>query len=300
MKTDMINYTDKGNNHLPTHETIVIINCVLNAPLMLTSIIGNSLVLAAVWKTPSIRSTSMIMLCSLAVSDLLVGLVVQPLYIADELTKDFLLHRVSGMIGFYVCGVSFGTMTAISVDRLIALHYHMKYANLMTEYRVKFIVGMIWVVIFSCSGFYLFKKFLFYLSTGIFIAICLVICTFSYIKIYGIVRHHQLQIHVQQQAVKNLNIAKNIRMARLTKSAINTFIFYISMVICYFPQVVLLSLFGTIYKNWKTEWVFATTIVYVNSSVNPILYCWRLRELRAAVFQMLKQLLFKQTEENCT
>ena len=122
----MINHTDGDNNDSSTHETIVIINCVLNAPLMLTSIIGNSLVLAAVWKTPSIRSISMIMLCSLAVSDLLVGFVVQPLYIANELTKDILLHRVSGMIGFYVCGVSFGTMTAISIDRLMALHYHMR------------------------------------------------------------------------------------------------------------------------------------------------------------------------------
>ena len=128
---------------------------------------------------------------------------------------------------------------------------------------------------------------------------CLVICTFSYIKIHGIVRQHQLQIHVQQQAVENLDIAESIRMARLRKSAINTFIFYIFMVICYFPQVVLFILFGTIYKNWKAEWSFAVTVVHMNSSVNPILYCWRLRELRAAVFQTVKQLLFKRTEENC-
>ena len=295
----MINHTDEGNNDSPTHETIVIINCVLNAPLMLTSIIGNSLVLAAVWKTPSIRSTSMIMLCSLAVSDLLVGLVVQPLYIADELTKDLLLYRVSGMIGFYVCGVSFGTMTAISVDRLIALHYHMRYASLMSECRVKFIVGMIWVVIFPFLGLHLWNIFTFHLVAGIFIAVCLVICTFTYIKIYGIVRHHQIQIHVQQQAVENSDIGNNILMARLKKSAINTFIFYIFMIICYFPQVILLSLFGTLYKNWKTEWSFAVTVVHMNSSFNPVLYCWRLRELRAAVFQIVKQLLFKQTEENC-
>ena len=288
----MINHTNEGNNDSPTHDTIVIINCVLNAPLMLTSIIGNSLVLAAVSKTPSIRSTSMIMLCSLAVSDLLVGFVVQPLYIADELTKDLLLYRVSGMIGFYVCGVSFGTMTAISVDRLMALHYHMRYSSLMTERRVKFIVGMLWVVIFPCLGLHLWNIFTFHLVAGIFIAMCLFICTFSYIKIYGIVRQHQLQIHVQQQAVKNSVIANNICMARLRKSAINTFIFYIFMVICYFPQVVLFILFGTIYKNWKAEWSFAVTVVHMNSSVNPILYCWRLRELRAAVFQTVKQLLF--------
>ena len=288
-----MNHTDEGNNDSPTHETIVIINCVLNAPLVLTSIIGNSLVLAAVWKTPSICSTPMIMLCSLAVSDLLVGFVVQPLYIADELTEDLLLNRVSDMIGFYVCGVSFGTMTAISVDRLMALHYHMRYASLMTECRVKFIVGMIWVVIFPCLGLHLWNIFTFYLLEGIFIGICLVICTFSYIKVYVIVRHPQIQIHVQQRAVENSDIANNIHMARLKKSAINTFIFHIFMVICYFPQVILLSLLGTINKNWKTEWGFVSTVVHMNSSVNPILYCWRLRELRTAVFHMVKELLFR-------
>ena len=294
----MPNYTDEGNNDPPTHEALVIINCVLNATLMLTSIIGNSLVLTAVWKTPSIRSTSMIILCSLAVSDLLVGLVVQPLYIADELSEDLLFNRVSDMIGFYFCGVSFGTMTAISVDRLMALHYHMRYASLMTECRGKFIAGMIWVVIFLSLGLHLWNIFRFHLVAGIFIAMCLVICTFSYIKIYGIVRQHQMQIHVQQQAVENSDIANNIRMTRLKKSAINTFIFYIFMVICYFPQVILLSLFATIYKDWKTEWSFVMTLVHMNSSVNPILYCWRLRELRAVVFHMVKKFLFRQPGEN--
>ena len=231
------------------------------------------------------------MLCSLAVSDLLVGFVAQPLYIADELTimKDRLLYRVSGMIGFYICGVSLGTTTAISVDRVFALHYHMRYASLMTEFRVKFIVGMIWAIMFFSLGLYLWNQFTFHLVTGIFIAMCLVICTFSYIKIYGIVRQHQLQIHVQQQAVENVHIANNIRMARLKKSAINTFIFYIFMVICYFPQAILVSLFGTKYRNWKTEWSFTTTVAFMNSSFNPMLYCWRLRELRAAVLQISKQ-----------
>ena len=169
----------------------------------------------------------------------------------------------------------------------------------MTECSVKFIVGMIWVVIFPCLGLYLWHKYAFHLVVGIFIAMCLVICTFSYIKIYGIVRQHQIQIHVQQQAVGNPDIANNLNTARLQKSAFSTFIFYVFMVICYFPQVILLILFGTIYKNWKTEWSLAITVVHMNSSFNPILYCWRLRELRAAVFQTVKQLLFKQTEENC-
>ena len=80
-------HTDNEGNSAP--ETIVIINCILNAPLMLISILGNALVLAAITTTPSIRSTPhMIMLCSLAVSDFLVGLIAQPIFIAKELLKE--------------------------------------------------------------------------------------------------------------------------------------------------------------------------------------------------------------------
>ena len=91
----MMNNTNKHSNGSVDHHsdnesnstpgTIVIINCVLNAPLMLLSILGNALVLAAIIRTPSIRSTSMIMLCSLAVSDLLVGFLAQPINIAMQL-----------------------------------------------------------------------------------------------------------------------------------------------------------------------------------------------------------------------
>ena len=73
---------------------IVIINCIVNAPLMLTSILGNSLVFIAIWRTVSPRSPSMMFICSLAVSDLLVGLIVQPLYIANLLisAQDSVVH----------------------------------------------------------------------------------------------------------------------------------------------------------------------------------------------------------------
>ena len=92
------------NEHNSTREAITIINCVLNVPLMLISILGNALVLAAIIRTPSIRSTPhMIMLCSLAVSDFLVGLIAQPVYIAHQLADDRYVKYVWKVIGpFYV------------------------------------------------------------------------------------------------------------------------------------------------------------------------------------------------------
>ena len=133
--------------------------------------------------------------------------------------------------------------------------------------------------------------------SGMFTGLCLIICTVFYIRIYGIVRKHQLQISVEEQGAEISNIRNNIVNLRLKKSALNTFLFYICMIICYLPNVVIMTMFGIVYKEWKTEWDFSTTVVFMNSSINPILYCWRLRELRTAIVKIAKRLLNKQTNE---
>ena len=129
-------------------ETIVMANCILNAPLMLLSIIGNALVLVAILRTPSIRSPSVIFLCNLAVSDLLVGWVVQPAYIAEKIVRTVsALPKAVRAMGIAGCGVSLWTMTAITVDRFLALHYHLQYPNLMTTSRAIYTIITIWCFI---------------------------------------------------------------------------------------------------------------------------------------------------------
>ena len=248
------------NEHNSTPETITIIACVLNAPMMLISILGNALVLAAIIRTPSIRSTShIIMLCCLAVSDFLVGLVAQPLFIADQLTEDRYLYRASVMMGFSLGGVSFFTITAITVDRFLALHYHMRYATLVTHSRVKYTLIIIWLTTSLARGIYLLNKRVHSFLVGVLTIICLLISTFSSIRIYRIVHRHQIQIQAQQQAVQSFNAGNNLNITRLKRSALNTFIFYITLTICYFPMYVLLTLKGLSYQDWETEWDFAVT-----------------------------------------
>ena len=223
---------DGDKNISATHKNIAVINSVINTPLILISIIGNSLVLAAILKTPSIRTPSMIMISSLAVSDLLVGVMAQPLFIANKFKslteKDLFLQHVTVMTGFFLCGVSLGTTTVICVDRFMAFHYHMRYSTIVTKSRVLCTVTMIWLFTFLCLGLYLWNHPLYHLLAGIYPAICLIICTYLYIKMYGIVRHHDKQIRVQKQAVEISSCANNMHMLRLIKSAVNTFLFYMS------------------------------------------------------------------------
>ena len=282
-----------GNNFRP--ETIVMINCVLNAPLILISTIGNTLVLAAILRTPSLRSPSFTLLCSLAVSDLLVGLVVQPLYITYQLTKNVSLYKVMTTMAFSACGVSLSTITAVSVDRFLALHYHMRYPNLMTTQRAVYTSATLWLISFLLSFTTFWNTTAYFFTITASIAIHLSISSVCYIRIFRIVRHHQIQIHVQQQAVENVNAQNNLSMQ---KSAINTFIYYIVMILCYTPLFIAISILAISKHHRTNAWTFTDTVSFLNSSINPLLYCWRLRELRTAVVKTARRMLCKQTEEN--
>ena len=290
-------YHHSDNEDNSTHETITIINCVLNAPLMLISILGNALVLAAIIRTPSIRSTHMIMLCSLAVSDLLVGLIAQPIYIVNLITKDRITNYVAVLTGPSLCIVSLMTITAITVDRFLALHYHMRYATLVTDSRVKYSLTIIWLISFVFSGFGFWNTRVHKFVVAIITIICLLISMASYVRIYCFIRRHQIQIHAQQQAVQSSDAENNLNITRLKRSALNTFVFYIALIICYLPVYILFTLFGLSIKDWRTEWQFAITAVFMNSSINPLLYSWRLHELRTAVVKTARQMLCKKTEE---
>ena len=256
--------------------------------------------LAAILRTPSLRSPTTIFLCSLAVSDLFVGLVVQPVYIATSFKHESHRYLVLAynMLTLSICGVSLFTITAISVDRFLALHCHMRYQNLVTEKRAFYVSATFWFIsiVLSFTSFLNVRNY--YLTITVGISICLLTCSFSYIKIYRIVRRHQLQIQAQQQAVGNFNIEQSMIMVRSKESAINTFIYYIFMILCYSPVFVSLLMLaimpGRLTKTW---WTLTNTVTFVNSSVNPFLYCWRKRDLRIIVLKTIRDILYKQTLE---
>ena len=304
-----MNDTGKDNNESTDHhsdnedkvspDSIFTIICLLNVPLMLTSILVNASVLAAIKRTPSIRSTSMIFLCSLAVSDFLVGVIGQPIYIADLLTKNSSIAKLSIMVGFSVCTVSLLTITAISVDRLLAVNFHLRYPTLVTKSHVKYILAVIWLISFVITGINFWIKRVYHLLVAPVILVCLIISACCYIRIYQIVRRHQSVIQAQQRSVQsNNNEGDDVHVVELSKSVLNTFVLYIALFMCYSPVYILLPLDGLLVMRWQPEWNFATTVIFVNSAVNPFLYFWRLPKLRKAVVDILREMFCKEMEEN--
>ena len=287
----------------PLETSVIIPNSVLNALLIPICITGNVLVLAAVWRNPSLRTPSTILLCSLAVSDLFVGFFVLPVNIAifrvilSGSSSYSRLLQASFALTIQLCGVSLETMTAISVDRYLALRYHMRYPNSMTSKRAMYVAATFWCKNVILSLLSIWKKNTILLVAVVFVALCLFTSSITYSAIYRIVRHHQHQIHAQQQAVQSMNAEQNLKIQG-KKRALNTFIYYICMLLCYFPAAVSALIWVTYKEHWNIRWYFTDTILFMNSAINPFLYFWRNREVREAVLKIVRKRLCKTDEEN--
>ena len=152
-------------------------------------------------------------------------------------------------------------------------------------------------ILFSCLRVWIGGFF--FLITRVFIAVSFVISCASYIKIYIIVRHHQIQIHAQQQAVMNsFSITDGNNLIISKKRALKTFIYFICMIFCYLPYLFysLLSNNSVIAfdRNWSN---LVINVVFLNSSVNPFLYCWCNHEIRTSVVKIIRKMMCTQTEE---
>ena len=268
---------------------IQIINCILNIPTSLTATLGNVLVLISMWRTPSLHSPSNLLLVGLALSDLSVGIIVQPIFLINSIAKMkglanlFCISSVLVLvIGATLCGVSLMTLTAISVDRYTALYLHLRYKEIVTLKRVFAILVSIWLACILYGVSYLWNPTIQHYLSVIFIFFGLLVGMIAYCMIYQVVRHHQAQIQaiqVGQQEPNSLNLSTH------RKSFVNMLLIYFVFLFCYLPflvaRAVILSTGPTVSKHSAIEITFS--LVSINSTLNPLLYCWRFQNIRAAV-----------------
>jgi len=113
-----------------------IVNCVFNAFSAYTAIMLNILTIHAMRKTSSLPKPLKELLLSLAVSDLGVGLLVQPLFIALMVNPTNSTRTAFNIIAVLFVNASFFGVVAISVDRFLAVHLHLRYQELVTHKRV--------------------------------------------------------------------------------------------------------------------------------------------------------------------
>ena len=111
-------------------------------------------------KTSSLPKPLKTLLLSLAVSDVGVGLLAQPLYIVKIVNPTHVaFHHTFKVIQLIFTDTSFLSVVAISVDRFLAIHLHLRYQELVTHKRVVAMVFSIWILSL------LFAPLIFYLNS---------------------------------------------------------------------------------------------------------------------------------------
>jgi len=304
----MANCTGYGNstriqNHygcsLP--EGLVVFLATLNIFLSITASLGNALILIALRKVSSVHPPTKLLFRCLAITDLCVGLITQPLHVTYllipitkvNLSNLFYVDAVMNASGFLLCGVSISTATALSVDRLLALLLGLRYRHVVTLKRVFVVIIYFWVSSVSFVFVYIFWNYDVTLFEAAVLSIpCIVISMCSYAKIFLALRQNQAQVREGHQSQPNRGgIPFNI--ARYKKTVSSIAWVQLALAVCYVPFiicVITIRISGWSGLSADVVWECAFTLLYLNSSLNPILYCWRIQEIRQKTKGTIRQL----------
>ena len=143
------NFTSKLNRVFGTTPTgTVEFFSALNIVLSITASLGNAFILIALQKVSSIYPPTKLFFRCLAVTDLCVGLIVQPLYtiniisLVTKMNENALhyIYEACGVSSVSLCAISVMTLTAISVDRLLVLLLGLRYRHVVTLRRVRAVI----------------------------------------------------------------------------------------------------------------------------------------------------------------
>ena len=275
----------------------------LNIFLSIFATLGNVLILVALRKVSSIHPPTKLLFRCLTVTDLCVGLLCQPLFVYVNYIGlyfdigNFIVEfwNVFDFVFVLFLSVSPITSAAISVDRLLALLLGLRYRHVVTLCRVRVVIACVWSIAVSNASFYcvawiLFHDKLLLASWWMFLALIMVsiiISTFSYTKIFLTLRHQQAQVQNHVQPEQSSRVRSVLNIARYKKTVYSVAWIQFAMLACYGPYIVMVFLwdFGNI--DYSTEVMIAgeffVCLFFLNSSLNPVLYCWRIKDVKQEV-----------------
>ncbi|XP_074632825.1 melanocyte-stimulating hormone receptor-like isoform X3 [Acropora palmata] len=277
---------------IPVIQNRVFYFVVIHILLGITAIVGNTLILIALHKNTSLHQPSKVLLRNLVASDLCIGFV-QLLYGALGIT---ILHGwleicrslffVNGIAANISITVSLWTVSAISVDRLLALLLKLRYRQVVNIRKVYPVAIASWVNGMSNATLWFFSLDAWKILFGTNIAVCLITCTYSYTRTFYTLRHQHAQVHDKLREPENQT--SRVGMACYRKTVFSALWLMLALLFCYSPFFLLAPFaLRQIESNPSSAYIIllSTTILlmYFNSTLNPILHCWRIKEVRRAV-----------------
>ena len=285
----------------------------VNAVSSVATIIGNVLIITALRKIPltQVHAVFKIFIFNLALADLGVGIIVQPLFISTVLATLSgcanavrILRVMFYLSNFYLPNMSLILLTAIAIDRFLALHFPLRYRNLVKVKNIIASLSFIWLWTLASTSLIVYDSTMYNISANCGLALCLSTITFCYLKIYLTLKRHDKTVRgvvAPLQAIQanceteTVRTAARFNILRYRRSVYNMMYVYFAFVLCYLPFFCILIVIHVrgIERATKLSRILGVTLIFINSSVNPFLYCWKIREIRRVVSRTLKNIFGK-------
>ena len=272
--------------------------CILNAYLSYSTTILNLIAIYAIRKTSSLSKNLKTLLLSQAVSDLGVGLLVQPMVAAHVMNpkQNNYTKFIARLIptNLFIFATLF-SVTALCADRFLAIRVNLRYQELVTYKRVAAAVISIWVISALISMIRLFLPWhIMYVSFVITESACIITATSLSAKLYLTIRRHINQIQVPQVAQND----QGESVQRKRKSAMASLYVYLVFIVCYLPNICVLI---TIASNSEPRidvnhlHFYTVTLLFLNSTLNPLIYCWKIKRIQHTIVGTLRHIFSSPT-----
>ena len=231
---------------------------------------------------------------------------VQPSYIAslvlemEHKTENNPAYNITYKLYVFTVNLfgfaSFFGVTFLSFDRFLAVYLLLRYQELVTHKRVVVVMVSKWVfsAVLSFMRLCIPTRVSFIIYAVIYLSFLLTTMPINY-KIYLSVRHHAnqmqaLQVRFQQTANQSCE-AGTRNTAAWRKFALGTLLVYLAFLVCYLPNfcfLIVYLIFGPSSSITVVLDLFSSTLLFLNSTLNPLIYCWKLRTIRLTILTIVR------------
>lgn len=281
---------------------------------IIVTILGNSLVCLSFYKQPHLRRVSYYPIISLAIADLLCGVLAMPAYIAKKHVtggwQEGVTCDVFRFTYFFTEYASVLSLTAISVERFIAIKMPVKHRTWLTPRKM--IIGLVlsWVdaALVSMLPFFWRKGkpgelcaydptkewSMMVILANVFLPFLIMLCCHIYTVSYAI--RYARQKSEREMKSQSLEDRKAARSSKRERDVTRTFALVVGIfVVCwgpstfyYFILMVCPQCFKPSFKQVRQIFnAVVKLLTFANSCLNPLIYCWLNRTLRNAFYQTL-------------
>jgi len=288
----------------------IILSCtVLLALFSPIAVIGNALVCAAILRNSSLRTPSYILLAGLALTGVCNGLFVQPFFVANGLIYLTDTHQIklfekmtrpaayittkaiSSGCGAYCFQVTMLLMTFMSIERWL----HMTRRSFITVRPTRVTLVVLLLIPTPLAWIFVEETFSYLFRVAIIsiLVVCLSLTSVAYFKVFKTIRRHQQQIHANEL---QQNFAQPAINFEKYKKSVYTILFILAaFYICFLPIAIamVLALVRPINEFTSLFLTIATILVHLYPLLNPLLYLWRMKDIRNEVRQLVKKIFLQ-------